>query len=248
MIAVSGRLVPSSRVTTNCGPPPHTPSPQRACPQPRLPTPVWLVRLTRRDGLSTARCLCASATSRTRAKSPHSRTASALRYSPSLLRTQARQRTARARRLHRPKPRRTTGPPPGPASRSDVVASIGALTSAAQGVSYYERDGYYAKDDAEHRAASAWLGTGAAEAGLEGTVDPEAFRAVLEGVRAGRLRAPARAHRQRRGAPAPPRPRPHPLGPEIGLPGGAGSVATTASSTPMTGPLPAIPGLRSGRR
>ena len=63
-----------------------------------------------------------------------------------------------------------------------MVASIGALTSAAQGVSYYERDGYYAKDDAEHRAASAWLGTGAAEAGLEGTVGPEAFRAVLEGV------------------------------------------------------------------
>ena len=63
-----------------------------------------------------------------------------------------------------------------------MVASIGALTSATQGVSYYERDGYYAKDDAEHRAASAWLGTGAAEAGLEGTVDPEAFRAVLEGV------------------------------------------------------------------
>ena len=29
---------------------------------------------------------------------------------------------------------------------------------------------------------AAWLGTGAAEAGLEGTVDPEAFRAVLEGV------------------------------------------------------------------
>ena len=77
---------------------------------------------------------------------------------------------------------RTTGPARGPASRSDMVASIGALTSAAQGVSYYERDGYYAKDDAEHRAASAWLGTGAAEAGLEGTVDPEAFRAVLEGV------------------------------------------------------------------
>ena len=63
-----------------------------------------------------------------------------------------------------------------------MVASIGALTSAAQGVSYYERDGYYAKDDAEHRAASAWLGAGAAEAGLEGNVDSEAFRAVLEGV------------------------------------------------------------------
>ena len=62
-----------------------------------------------------------------------------------------------------------------------MVASIGALTSAAQGVSYYERDGYYAKDDAEHRAASAWAGKGAAEAGLEGPVDAEMFRAVLEG-------------------------------------------------------------------
>ena len=62
-----------------------------------------------------------------------------------------------------------------------MVASIGALTSAAQGVSYYERDGYYAKDDAEHRQASAWAGKGAAEAGLEGPVDADAFRAVLEG-------------------------------------------------------------------
>ena len=63
-----------------------------------------------------------------------------------------------------------------------MVASIGALASAAQGTSYYERDGYYAKDDAEHRAASAWLGAGAAEAGLAGPVDAGAFRAVLEGV------------------------------------------------------------------
>ena len=63
-----------------------------------------------------------------------------------------------------------------------MVASIGALTSAAQGVSYYERDGYYAKDDAGHRQASGWFGSGAAEAGLEGTVDPDAFRRVLEGV------------------------------------------------------------------
>ncbi len=32
-----------------------------------------------------------------------------------------------------------------------MVASIGAIALAAQGVSYYEKDGYYAKDDAEHR-------------------------------------------------------------------------------------------------
>ena len=62
-----------------------------------------------------------------------------------------------------------------------MVASIGAVTSPSQGAAYYERDGYYAKDSPEHRAASAWAGRGAAELGLEGPVDPETFRSVLEG-------------------------------------------------------------------
>ena len=61
------------------------------------------------------------------------------------------------------------------------MLSIGALSSAAQGASYYERDGYYAKDDPEHREASGWAGKGAEELGLKGPVDPETFRAVLEG-------------------------------------------------------------------
>ena len=61
------------------------------------------------------------------------------------------------------------------------MLSIGALSSAAQGASYYERDGYYAKDDPEHREASAWAGRGAEELGLTGPVDPDTFRAVLEG-------------------------------------------------------------------
>ena len=61
------------------------------------------------------------------------------------------------------------------------MLSIGALTSAAQGASYYERDGYYAKDDPEHREASGWAGKGAEELGLKGPVDPDTFRAVLEG-------------------------------------------------------------------
>ena len=61
------------------------------------------------------------------------------------------------------------------------MLSIGALSSAAQGASYYERDGYYAKDDPEHRDASAWAGKGADELGLRGPVDPATFRAVLEG-------------------------------------------------------------------
>ena len=62
-----------------------------------------------------------------------------------------------------------------------MVASIGAVASPSQGASYYERDGYYAKDDPEHRAASAWAGRGAEALGLEGSVDPDTFKAVLEG-------------------------------------------------------------------
>ena len=61
------------------------------------------------------------------------------------------------------------------------MLSIGALSSAAQGAGYYERDGYYARDDPEHRAASAWAGRGAEELGLKGPVDADIFRAVLEG-------------------------------------------------------------------
>ncbi len=61
------------------------------------------------------------------------------------------------------------------------MLSIGALSSAAQGASYYERDGYYAKDDPEHRDASAWAGKGAEELGLKGPVDAATFRQVLEG-------------------------------------------------------------------
>ena len=62
-----------------------------------------------------------------------------------------------------------------------MVASIGAIASAAQGVSYYEKDGYYASEDAEHRRLSAWAGKGAEALGLSGPVDPDAFRGVLEG-------------------------------------------------------------------
>ena len=61
------------------------------------------------------------------------------------------------------------------------MLSIGPLASAAQGAAYYERDGYYAKDDSEHKSASAWAGRGAEELGLEGPVDADVFRAVLEG-------------------------------------------------------------------
>ena len=62
-----------------------------------------------------------------------------------------------------------------------MVASIGKIASAAQGVSYFEKDGYYAKDDAAHKEASAWAGKGAAALGLSGPVEPDAFQRVLEG-------------------------------------------------------------------
>ena len=62
-----------------------------------------------------------------------------------------------------------------------MVVSIGAVASPSQGISYYERDGYYAKDDPEHRSASAWAGRGATELGLKGSVDPDAFKSVLAG-------------------------------------------------------------------
>ena len=62
-----------------------------------------------------------------------------------------------------------------------MVASIGAVAAPSQGAHYYEADGYYAKDSPEHLAASAWAGKGAAELGLRGPVNPDTFKAVLEG-------------------------------------------------------------------
>ena len=62
-----------------------------------------------------------------------------------------------------------------------MVASIGAVASPSQGISYYERDGYYAKDDPAHREASAWRGQGAESLGLDGAVDADQFQKILNG-------------------------------------------------------------------
>ena len=62
-----------------------------------------------------------------------------------------------------------------------MVVSIGVVAAPAQGVSYYERDGYYARDDPAHRDASAWIGRGAEALGLEGSVDADVFKDVLAG-------------------------------------------------------------------
>ena len=62
-----------------------------------------------------------------------------------------------------------------------MVVSIGAVASASQGVSYYERDGYYAKGDPKHKESSAWAGRGAEALNLNGPVDTDIFKAILAG-------------------------------------------------------------------
>ena len=39
-----------------------------------------------------------------------------------------------------------------------MVATVQVLRSSAVAVTYYERDGYYARNDPEHRQASFWHG------------------------------------------------------------------------------------------
>ena len=63
-----------------------------------------------------------------------------------------------------------------------MVVSIGVIASPAQGVSYFERDGYYAKGDSAHLEASAWAGKGAEALGLRGPVEPDVFGDILEGI------------------------------------------------------------------
>ena len=53
-----------------------------------------------------------------------------------------------------------------------MVASVTRLKAAAMTVHYFEADGYYAKNDPEHRKASGWHGEAAALLGLHGPVAP----------------------------------------------------------------------------
>ncbi|MDE1895481.1 MAG: relaxase domain-containing protein [Rhodospirillales bacterium] len=63
-----------------------------------------------------------------------------------------------------------------------MVATISALTSAAQAASYYEADDYYAEGGL---APSEWLGKGAQALKLAGAVDRQQFAALLAGHVAG---------------------------------------------------------------
>ena len=101
-----------------------------------------------------------------------------------------------------------------------MVATVVVLRSSAVAVSYYERDGYYARNDPEHRQASFWHGDAAKALGLRAHVRPSRFEAVLSGYVPGygsASRADARG-----AARAPARLGHHPVGAEVGVAGGAG--------------------------
>ena len=82
-----------------------------------------------------------------------------------------------------------------------MVATVVALASKTAALSYYERDGYYAKNDPEHRQASFWHGAAAGALGLRGHVHPRRFEELLSGevpdrgIRLGRMREGEREHR-----------------------------------------------------
>ena len=82
-----------------------------------------------------------------------------------------------------------------------MVARIVELGAAHATVHYFERDGYYAKNDPEHRRASFWHGRGAQVLRLRGHVRPARFEEVLAGfvphtdTRLGRMRDGAHQHR-----------------------------------------------------
>ena len=101
-----------------------------------------------------------------------------------------------------------------------MVASIGVIASPSQGVAYYEKDGYYARDDPAHREAAPGRAGVRRRLDLTGPVDAEIFQTVLEG------KVPDGPHlrqaRPGRGDPPPAGPRRHAFGSEVGLPHGAG--------------------------
>ena len=82
-----------------------------------------------------------------------------------------------------------------------MVATVHELASSATAVGYYEKDGYYAKNDPEHRKASFWHGEAARDLGLRGHVVPSRFESVLSGqvpksdIRLGRIVEGEHQHR-----------------------------------------------------
>lgn len=61
------------------------------------------------------------------------------------------------------------------------MLSISNVKSSSAAVHYYEHDDYYAKETNEHKELSEWYGKGAQKLKLEGKVEKEEFKKVLEG-------------------------------------------------------------------
>ena len=61
-----------------------------------------------------------------------------------------------------------------------MVATVAMVSSAREATRYYEKDGYYANDDPEHKKGSFWHGKTAEELGLSKQVDSATFHHVLE--------------------------------------------------------------------
>ena len=82
-----------------------------------------------------------------------------------------------------------------------MVATVKELGPAHATVHYFERDGYYAKNDPEHRRASFWHGRLAKALGRRGHVHPKRFEQLLAGfvpgtnIRLGRVRDGEHQHR-----------------------------------------------------
>ena len=82
-----------------------------------------------------------------------------------------------------------------------MVASLSDLGSTAMTVAYFEREGYYARNDPRQRRASFWHGNAAAALELPRHVSPGAFERVLAGyvpgteIRLGRARDGEHEHR-----------------------------------------------------
>ena len=82
-----------------------------------------------------------------------------------------------------------------------MTATVVVVRSSGKAVIYYERDGYYLKNDPEHRQASFWYGDAAKALGLRAHVHPSRFESVLSGyvpgtdLRLGRMREGQHEHR-----------------------------------------------------
>ena len=61
-----------------------------------------------------------------------------------------------------------------------MTATVVVVRSSGKAVIYYERDGYYLKNDPEHRQASFWYGDAAKALGLRAHVHPSRFLLIHE--------------------------------------------------------------------